>query len=92
MAGSSADGAVISDRRRLGLTKDSYMGMRGIGASYGRVYQDRQLTAIGGVVRGRGFVVPMGFLFSTGRLGENGDSSRGVKMFAADGVGESRHQ
>ena len=90
MAGSSTDGAVISNGCRLGSTKDSYKGMRGIRTSYGRVYQDWQLTAIDGVVGRRAFVVPMGFLLSAGRSGENGDSSRGVKMFVAGGVGGSR--
>ena len=41
VAGLSTDGAIISDGCRLGLTKDSYVGMRGIGASYGRVYKNR---------------------------------------------------
>ena len=90
MAGSSTDSAVVSNGRRLGSTKDSYKGMRGNGTSYGRVYQDRRLTVIGGVVGGQGFVIHMEFLLSAGRLRENGDSSRGVQMFIAGGVGESR--
>ena len=96
VAGSSTDGAVISNGCRLGSTKDSYKGMRGIRTSYGRVYQDRQLTVnkkksvIGGVVGGRGSVVPMGFLLSAGRSRENGDSLRGVQTFTAGGIGKSR--